>query len=295
MVHRFIVFITVFAFLISNIFIGSAQAQITAATAPVKQIEQINQKKAKPNLALSRPSSSQSTQLHNSVITENNNPQQTGDKSDGLSLNEILTLCISFASLVISGVTVIVGWKVYQKFLSQKLAENQLQVVLDLIQAIYKNVFNMTTVRRHGSEGMGYGYDYKNLFQLANGGALEADSPYNYPIILLESYTFTFEPWTFLSNPLLPDRIAKKLHAFHDSIVMIPAKPEKLMVYMVIGKMKKNYTGPEFALSQFEGGFSGFLGHCAAIDYEVKKWLKDHGLTDLNQHVVSTEYKRWLV
>ena len=296
MKQKFKLYIIIFLLLAAKTFVDSAQAQPSVTTTPADKVAgRISKKTAKPYPALSKPLYPQSTQLRDSAIAEYNDTKLSSGKSDILSLNEILTLCISFTSLVVSGITIIVGWKVYQKFLSQKLAENQLQVVLDLIKCIYDNVFNITTVRRHDSGVKGASYNYKNLFQLANSGTLEADSIYNYPILLLESHKFSFKPWAFLSNPLLPNPIAKKLLAFADSIVIRPAEPNELEMYMVIGKIKKDYTGPEVAISQFEGGLSGFSVHCAAIDFEIKKWLKNHGLTDLNQHVVSTEAKRWLV
>jgi hypothetical protein len=264
---------------------ATVSSNTASPRAPIKQPSQ-------PSLKLLRQRLPNSIEPNQAQVEPNPN---THDKLSDLSLNEGLTLSVSMASLLVSLLAVIVGWKVYNRFLSQKLTENQLQIVLDLIKCIYDDVFVITTVRRHESAGMGYGYDYKNLFQIANGGALPADSEYNYPVLLLNSYTFTFEPWVFLSNPLLPNKIGEKLLALHDSIVMIPADPEKIKTYIVIGKRKEEKPEPEVVLSQIEGGISAFQSHCVAINHEIKAWLKTHGLKDLNQHVVSTDYNRWLV
>ncbi len=212
-----------------------------------------------------------------------------------LTLNEELTLILSCLSLFISALTIWIGWAAYKKFLSQKLVESQLEIVIDLISAIYKNVFTITTVRRPGGDGWVYSYMYKNIFQLSNGGTIPDDSPLNLPIFLPNSHVFKFKPWVFLSNPLLPNKIAKAMHAFADGITMTSLRINDTNEYIIIGKPKKETPEVIVSLSCFEGGFVAFLKHCAAIDREIKTWLKEHGLEDLNQHVVSTDFERWLV
>lgn len=207
--------------------------------------------------------------------------------TDSLTLNEILTLIISASSLLVSLVTLCLGWVAYNRFLSQKLGENQLTVVLDFVQAIYQSDFSMWVETRKDGGVVGH-RSSGNLFQLSKGKSTQQQDLHDEFYVFTPSvHSLNFKGWDFLQNPLLPNAISKELYAFRKSFQTASTTLESTKAYIILGEIKE---GDDNAVAEveFKGGYKAFIEHCTALDLAIQSWLEKHGLHDLNQHVVNT-------
>jgi hypothetical protein len=205
-----------------------------------------------------------------------------------LGLNEVLTLLISAGSLLVSAITLIVGWAAYKKFLNQKLAESQLTVVLAFVEALYQSTFYISIIRHRGSTISTSLIARKNLFQLSTSGKGPYTGAYHdIPVLVSSSQLGRFKGWEFMKNPLLPNAISKELYALGRYCDLKEVDLKSVQEYIVIGEITDNDDDTILKV-QARGGYAGFIECCSALDLAIKLWLKRHGLHDLNQHVVNT-------
>jgi hypothetical protein len=212
-----------------------------------------------------------------------------------LSFSDKSTLIVSWLGLLVSAITLILGYVAYNKFLNQKVSEIQLTVVLELIDAIYKYTFHIQVEAKHDNGGVSGSSLKKNLFQLAAAGVLPVDSPDNIEILIPNNYVFSFPAWKFIANPLLPNAISKELKGMRHDLTIRGTDTSKVERFMIIGEVDKEITnGTHIALSSYIDGYAGFLSRCRSIDSAIKAWLKKHGLQDLNEHVTDTPWSDWI-
>ncbi len=205
-----------------------------------------------------------------------------------MTLNEKLTLATSIGSFAVSLLTLGLGWAAYKKFLSQKLAETQLTVVLSFVEAIYQSVFYISIIHRRTGLISATSYQQQNLFQLSNGGKRPVEHPYSsLPVLALSSQLAKFKGWAYIRNPLLPNEISKELFALSELFYSTATESENLEKYVVLGNETEK-DGSVIYWQQAKGDYKEFIEHCSALDLSIQSWLKKHGLHDLNQHVVNT-------
>jgi len=207
--------------------------------------------------------------------------------SDFIPTSEHLTLAATIGSLVVSALTLWLGWAVYQKFLTQKLAETQLNVVLDFVQAIYESEISMWIEKRMGEHIVGH-RDTRNLFELSDNEGMYTEEKYaNYRVFSYSAFSIEFKYGKFLRNPLLPNAISKELYSFKKGFMPTIDVIENPGNHIFLGKMQTEDRGNGIG-AEFKGGYKGFIQHCIALDISIKSWLKKHGIKDLNQHIVNT-------
>jgi hypothetical protein len=205
-----------------------------------------------------------------------------------LTLNEALTLIASASSLLVSALTLALGWAAYKKFLSQKLAENQLAVVLAFVEAIYQSTFYISQTTHRGTTISYVLLARENLFQLSTGSKSPYTGSYhNIPVLVSSSLLARFKGWEFMKNPLLPNAISKELYALGRYCDMKEVELQSIQQYIVIGEITESDDDTILKV-QAKGGYAGFIECCSALDLAIKEWLKRHGLHDLNQHVINT-------
>jgi hypothetical protein len=207
--------------------------------------------------------------------------------SDFIPTSEHLTLAATIGSLVVSALTLWLGWAVYQKFLTQKLAETQLSVVLDFVQAIYESEISMWIEKQIGKNIVGH-RDTRNLFELSDSEGMYEEEEYaNYRVFSSSAFSIEFKYGKFLRNPLLPNAISKELYSFKKGFMSTIDVTKNPGNHVFLGKREVEDGGNGIG-AEFKGGYKGFIQHCTALDLSIKSWLKKHGIKDLNQHVVNT-------
>lgn len=227
-------------------------------------------------------------------------PQQI----DSLELQDKLSiyidgssLFVSFVSLLVSIITLLLALRAYKKFLNQKLAENQLNLVLQLISAFQSNPIKLIRVENKEFSEKIY-YDKievieLDIFYLASLYPLKRRQAENWPIfrysydsILPKALTAT------LLNPILPASISRQIRklngrefAFRDI-----ERIDKLDLYFITGI---NFIDPQkeylkvkgkFYYKYF-GDFGKLIKDCFLIRREMTKWLKAYGIRNLNSNI----------
>ena len=209
-----------------------------------------------------------------------------------MSTYEISSLYASWAQVALAIATFSIAVAAYRKFLSQKLAENQLELVLKLIKAFTAAKYRFEEFDTTISGGPGsykISIDYKNTFELAALSSNINNLP-NAPVFIPTSHTMGFSesPFSYLSNPLLPNSISKSMDRLRRTLVYTNDELKNFEKYIVLGnKMPVNQV--EFVkveLYRLEGGIPDFIKSCKETTDSIINWLEKYGLQDLNYLVL---------
>jgi hypothetical protein len=219
----------------------------------------------------------------------------------------------SLTGLIVSGLTLWVACLAYTKFIKNKLLEKQLDVVIELIEAlrevdlVLKFYLNHTDnsidryqaeINQYESLGFTNGSKIlditKNIFELADlpDSSLFKNSDIFSDISLTAIEKEKIDSFMeFDSNPILPNSIAIILKKFRISdesfTVGLMKNPHRSLSFVGIG------YGKEGELSDISGycgdkdgvaftSWQEFIQCCQSVSEAIKKWMKAHGITEIN-------------
>jgi len=203
--------------------------------------------------------------------------------------SENISLIISVLSFIISGLTLLLGYKAYRKFLVQHASVKQLDLVLNLIEEIHNSEVSLKIIRRV-NEGQGTTYVKKNIFGFATWGNLKEKEEYDMHIP--SDHKFEFIPLLNLNNPLLPKGIANSIKEFYDHFILEHTELKEKSNYIIIGDEDNESSNDlnDISLTSFYGGLNQFIVDCKYIRLEINKWLKKHGVKDINSNIIDREF-----
>lgn len=191
---------------------------------------------------------------------------------------------VSFLALVVSVATLLVAWRAYKRFLVQEATKQQLELVLKLVAVLHSTEINLTLITKPNTRS----YFTKNLFQFA--AWKYPPEKYNWAIFLPHDYNFDFPAFEFANNPLLPKSISNALISYNKHFIISPTRFSELTEYVAIGLPQQSGEKSDFTLTGFKGGIKQLIKDCQQIRSELVKWLKKHGVRDVNMAIVDREY-----
>lgn len=200
---------------------------------------------------------------------------------------DLLSLLIPAFGLLISLLTLYLGFLAYKKFLNKSLKKSQLELVLQLIDSFHKSEILLTIVQFVDERPL-TGLYSQNIFQLADGGNVNTES--NYKIYETVGNNWVFPPFEFLNNPILPSDISYMLMNLYKGFEFINNQPSQNETFFVIGHHKESVFNEPSMLRQYKGGLYGFLNDIIRINKALRKWLDDNVVTDLNETILKKKF-----
>lgn len=186
---------------------------------------------------------------------------------------------ITIGGLIISALTLLLGYRAYKRLLLGEARKKQLDLVHNIISKL-QNVrvhfyFYDTVVATQYSKHPEF-----NFFELANMKPL----PLNFRLFTHISWGL-FVGLNEFANPLIPKKIHEDYKiltaGFHQkkrSEVPVESYPTE---YYVLGLQFILTESSPLGWVEFEGGTNRFLLDCKMLNKNIIKWLKMHGISDI--------------
>lgn len=231
------------------------------------------------------------------------------------NFSSLTSFLFSLIGFIISVLTLWVAWLAYTKYIKHKLLEKQLDVVINLIELLRDSKFFLTFHINYDSNSLS---DYqkseisqyetlglkggtrileieKNMFELVNlsNNSLFKMSRIFVDISLTQSSKQQIDSFTrFSSNPIMPRAIAQVLKNFKISdetfTLGLLGNPHKSSSFVCFGQRQENNVSDisGFCDNDKDGvaftSWENFIQACQSLSKSIKKWMKDHGITDVN-------------
>ncbi|BAU63448.1 hypothetical protein STA3757_08120 [Stanieria sp. NIES-3757] len=214
----------------------------------------------------------------------------------------VVSACINFFSLLCTFATLVVAILAYKSIVRDKLQQEQLKAILDLIEILRTKNFNIQFINNQGMQ-LNFSSEF-NLFTLANFGQRASTVKY-------VSYSNFEDMWISISdleffqriancecNPLLPKAIAEHLTAFwihlpdiqvvgitlktitpNSCVIIAEQQTQPSQIYNVSNFLNHQiqYKNP----SAFKSWKIFILSYQNLIQ-EIKTWMRSHGIVDIN-------------
>lgn len=198
--------------------------------------------------------------------------------------------------LIVSVSILVLGIVSYNSFIRNRLSQNQLDVVKEILVLIQKNPFRITftTFNKTGSTGS---VMRVTLFELKN--ILDRNRMFekfeDHPVLFAGTCNQFIDFHEFISNPLTPRSIADQLLSFHSSDYdnYLPEdlamgdftiiNSEVFIPHFLVTKQEEGRAGLHFQGDAFAAISWLNLRECSiALEKEIIDWLKSKGINDLN-------------
>lgn len=195
---------------------------------------------------------------------------------------------IALVSLLISGLTLYLGYVAYQKLLVDKVKTEQLSLVIELVNVIQNDEILITTYPKNfGPMGTGYAEQKSNIFSISTWDEFYID----YDIYIPGNFEWLLKTDNYLYNPLLPEKIAKSLLKFRidlepkydlalDSVYSINAlgtPPDSTA--MLIKDIEHGFL---MGNRKYINGMKGFVENAKYICYELNQYFKENKIENIN-------------
>lgn len=193
---------------------------------------------------------------------------------------------ISLMGLVVSIVTLVLGYYAYKRFLTQELAHKQLDTVCELVKEVQStvNVFSFNRKGTLGNVKAASLFDVPEMSEFIEGEfdrmyflfKEQHDSP--------DTITWDFYP-KFYSNPLLPKSVAEKLspfNLFHWSTKAYGKIKNDSNFILIGGAGIGDETRCVYIKDSSIQTCIGFKTAILELREAIEKWLKNYGVHDLN-------------
>ncbi len=189
---------------------------------------------------------------------------------------------ISLAALIISGLTLFLGFKAYKKLLAQEASKKQLEVVNNLVNNIVSSsiLLSMRNIKKSI-----FHPGYYNIFDFAAKPFVEGDEARNMVVLSVDLYNTEFlQIFKDIRNPLLPPEIADRIYAF--SGIGFPskltAKQIEAPVYIIgynPAQIRREVNVPQI---QLYNGLNDWLQICKNVQSSIFEWYKEKGIKKIN-------------
>ncbi len=201
-------------------------------------------------------------------------------------LVKLAEIFFSLGSLIVSTITLCIGYKAYKKFLVRKAEERQLQLILDLLHEIHQNGISYSIHypdERSEKVIITTIYNY-NIFELVK----DANFLKEKKIYFIDDNRYPI-PWgfykKFYANPILPQSIArvlKKFNAAHiDRISYVSLEGESFIaVHNPTVDVFVHQT--QLYQMQYLPSTIDFKRHTEELRHEILVWLSNYGIKDVN-------------
>jgi len=213
----------------------------------------------------------------------------TNNKFGEYSITDLLNAIFSGIGLIISAVTLFIAYQIFKNFDAKKTHINkQLETVLNLVEDINKTIISVSfesKIPQHILEQMG-----------TPGKSLVEKWPYSlfiistidnskekYESVFLNKEVLKALPFlNYMNNPLLPNPIAKRLHAFYSPRISYCPFFKAPDTFVVICSNDKDdifeYPNNVPAFKNWDG----FIQCSKDLKNEIQQWLKRYGAEDIN-------------
>jgi len=200
-----------------------------------------------------------------------------------LKINDI----ISWTSLLISGVTLIILYLAYKRFIKQQFATKQLETVLNLISEIQDKSICFIFIRDDGF----ISYSNFTLFEVARFVKGE-----QYRLVYhLDNSKSNIPFLKYLSSPLIPKSIAKQLEHFlsrHEQMELYENLVKEKTTFVVIAESADEFVEAKKS-NQFRSvikpedakayeSWTNFIECSKNLERSIYSWVKKYGINDLN-------------
>jgi len=225
------------------------------------------------------------------VQNEQNEPNERNDNN--LEVKKKLSWIfsernISFLSLVISGLTLYLGYIAYNKLLVDNVKTEQLNLVIELVETIQKDEIKITSYRNEMGFMGGPAEQKGNIYSISTWDEFNLD----YDIYLLGNFTWELKSDEYLFNPLLPETIAKSLHKFRTDLhPRWDIKIDTMQVLRAIGKSPDStylYLGNmpraelQMGMWMYTGGMRGFVSNAKNVRNEIIDYFSQNQIETIN-------------
>ena len=209
-------------------------------------------------------------------------------------------------SIILSLLSFAISLLVYKKFHPREIEKKQIELVLELIKELHNHfvVLNFTQINDNNVINT---YKSGNLFNLTDneGKIKELENPVfqmlekempdfsNLRIYVPEDHEKIFNIGLYLSNPLLPQKIAHNLNKSFRFRASFTKKNDLKGEFILLqesklldSKMLKDNNSAnncEYYSSNF-ANYGEFIEGIKQLKIELHDWLKSKGLKDLNIH-----------
>lgn len=198
----------------------------------------------------------------------------------GFSLSDFLAVI----GIIISVLTLWLGYVAYKKFLVNQLVSEQLQLVLQLIKFLSDNKINLTFTSIREDGGQGSSFWSKNLFEVAWFYKNDIRSRRLYKP---DDRHQMLVPGEILHNPIFPNSISNSLWKINERFTVSEDRKSELQGDFVFIGAEHDELSFEDLLYSYEGGYEAFLHDCYIVKLAITKWLKQHGIDDLNDKIIN--------
>jgi hypothetical protein len=191
---------------------------------------------------------------------------------------------IALIALVVSILTLILGFIAYRKLLVHEASKAQMSLILKVI-----NDFNRSPIRISGRDYEKH--TTKKLMEMTifgYSGKVKYPSNQNHELIFPSGWFYDF--YTMLinlsDNPLTPKKIHEILIQFRrDVVIEIAEEGKELTSVFLIGIPPEfQVTTPPKKFMKYQGGINGFF-FCDNFTNAVTTWLRIRGLKDTSSFV----------
>jgi hypothetical protein len=200
-------------------------------------------------------------------------------------------------SLLISGTTLFLAYRIYRNFDIKKTHINkQLSVILSLVEEINNTQIQVgfyskipteillelpEQVRPQNKEDAVFDSWYYSLFLIASGNI-----GYQQQDVYISSDIMNVLPFLhYMNNPLLPSKIADKLHKFYSPFNNLGSFEFASDKYVVLSSTNKHENVRKFqypSMIDTYKNWDNFIICARELKKEIKDWLETYGSKDIN-------------
>ncbi|MBG47657.1 MAG: hypothetical protein CML05_05135 [Pseudozobellia sp.] len=190
-------------------------------------------------------------------------------------------------SLIISILTLFLGYVAYKKFLANNFKNEQLNLVIEVVRTIQNDSIQVNRYTKEwGPMGTGPNERIGNIFGIGN-----FEIKNNYDLYIPGDFRWSLKTDNYLFNPLLPENIAATLVRLRtDMDPQIGIKLDTLKYLHTLGNPPDSNLflirdlPNDFIIGnrKYNGGMQGFVRNTKNVTEEIIKYFEDNNIKTIN-------------
>ena len=196
---------------------------------------------------------------------------------------------IALISLIVSILTLCLGYKAYNKFLVDNVKTEQLELVIKLVEVIQDDEIKLTWYGdRIGFMGAGPAQQIGNVYSISTWNEFNIE----YDIYVPGNFSWELKSDEYLFNPLVPKKIAKSLYRLRTDLKpRWDVEVDTMRVLIALGKSPDSsysYLGNmphgrmQLGMRKYMGGMKGLVANAQNVRNSIIEYFKKNGIESIN-------------
>ncbi len=195
---------------------------------------------------------------------------------------------LSILSLIVSVLTLYLGYVAYQKFLDDRVKTEQLDLVVELVDVLQKEEIVITMYPKYKHWMLGHAQQEGNVYAVGTWQDYKLD----YDIYLPEQFSWYMKVDDYIFNPLLPEEISEAIIKFRFNWEFAwDTKIDSLDYFPVIGNKRDTtiyYSSTDdmlkmqHSLQRYKGGMRAFVNNANNLTNSIRQYFGDENIGSVN-------------